>query len=161
MTAKDAILFTLKSNEQMVYSYLSDFSDADMVVRPSPTANHASWQMGHLIDGEINFFQSKIPGVKPPALPEGFSKQHNKEAASSQSTAGFLPKAEYISLYKAARAATITAVEALSDADFDKPSGWDMAPTLGATLLFIGGHDMMHAGQFTVIRRVLGKPILF
>ena len=128
MTAKEAILFTLKSNEQMVYSYLSDFSDADMLVRPAPTANHAAWQMGHLIDGEINFFQSKIPGVKSPAAPTDFSKNHNKEAASSKSPTGFLSKEEYISLYKAGRAATIAAVEALSDADFDKPSGWDMAP---------------------------------
>ena len=36
-----------------------------------------------------------------------------------------------------------------------------MAPTLGALLLLNANHVMMHAGQFTVVRRKLGKPVLF
>ena len=35
------------------------------------------------------------------------------------------------------------------------------APTLGALLLLQSNHTLMHAGQFTVVRRKLGKPVLF
>ena len=35
------------------------------------------------------------------------------------------------------------------------------APTVGAMLLLNANHTMMHAGQFTVVRRKLGKPVLF
>ena len=37
----------------------------------------------------------------------------------------------------------------------------EFAPTLGAMLLLNANHVMMHAGQFSVVRRKLGKPILF
>ena len=32
---------------------------------------------------------------------------------------------------------------------------------LGAMLILIGNHTLMHAGQFTVVRRALNKPVLF
>ena len=34
-------------------------------------------------------------------------------------------------------------------------------PTYGAMFSLLAGHTMMHAGQFTVVRRKLGKPVLF
>jgi len=36
-----------------------------------------------------------------------------------------------------------------------------IAPTLGALILLQSNHTLMHAGQFTVVRRKLGKPVLF
>ena len=35
------------------------------------------------------------------------------------------------------------------------------APTIGALLLLTANHTLMHAGQFTVVRRALNKPVLF
>ncbi|MBV8230589.1 MAG: hypothetical protein JO329_11450, partial [Planctomycetaceae bacterium] len=35
------------------------------------------------------------------------------------------------------------------------------APTLGHVLLLASNHTLMHAGQFSVVRRLLGKPVLF
>jgi hypothetical protein len=35
------------------------------------------------------------------------------------------------------------------------------APTLGALFILISNHVLMHTGQFTVVRRKLGKPVLF
>ena len=49
-------------------------------------------------------------------------------------------------------------------ADLDKPTPGEMAkyaPTVGALFLLTSNHVMMHAGQFTVVRRKLGKPVLF
>ena len=37
----------------------------------------------------------------------------------------------------------------------------DFAPTVGHLVLMIGGHTLMHLGQMQVIRRKLGKPLLF
>ena len=49
------------------------------------------------------------------------------------------------------------------DADFDKPSPEDFrsfCPTMGDLFTLIATHPMMHAGQFVIVRRQLGKPIL-
>ena len=62
------------------------------------------------------------------------------------------------------RAVTIAAVDKLSDTDFDTPTKGSMAkyaPTLGDLLVLTANHTLMHGGQFTVVRRALGKPVVF
>jgi hypothetical protein len=162
MTAKDVLIYTLKMNQHFVEKYLDDLSDADLLVRPVPGANHIAWQLGHLISAEANVFQSKLPGTKPCALPEGFAKQHAKDMATSDT--GFLTKEEYLGLYRNVRKTTLQALESFPDADLgkDPQMGWgDMAPTFASVFAIIANHDMMHGGQFTVVRRCLGKPVMF
>jgi hypothetical protein len=77
---------------------------------------------------------------------------------------GFATKAEYLSRFNKAREATLAILAKMSDADLDKPTQGNMAqfaPTLGALFLLEANHTMMHVGQFTVVRRKLGKPVLF
>lgn len=162
MTAKDVLKLLLKQNEHFVEKYLTDLSDADILVRPVPKANHIAWQLGHLISAEAGMFQKKLPGITPHALPAGFSENHNKERSTANS--GFLTRDEYVKLFKSVRATTLTALEKMPDADLakDPQMGWgDMAPTFASVFAIIANHDMMHAGQFTVVRRLLGKPVLF
>ena len=61
------------------------------------------------------------------------------------------------------RAATLAALEEMPDADLDAPSPESFReyfPTVGQMFTLIGTHPMMHAGQFVVVRRQLGKPVL-
>ena len=144
--------------------YLADLSDADMLVRPVPNANHIAWQLGHLIASEATSFQTKFPGTTPHALPAGFVEQHKKEMSTATTATGFLKKDEYVNLYKNVRAVTMAALDKMPDADLgkDPEMGWgDMVPTFASVFAMIANHDMMHAGQFTVVRRMLGKPVLF
>lgn len=164
MNVKDALRSLLKGNHHMVKMYLADLSDEDLLVRPVPGANHIAWQLGHLIYGEAAGFQPLIPGAKPVALPAGFAELYGKDGATNDDPGAFLKKAAYLELAGQAREATLAALENLSEADLDQPITGRMAsiaPTVGALLLLTGNHDMMHAGQWTVVRRKLGKPVLF
>jgi hypothetical protein len=163
MNARDAIKIALNSTKDMLNSYLADFSDADLLVRPVPQANHIAWQLGHLISSEGKI-GAAIPSASYPELPAGWSDRHGKGTAATEPPKGFATKAEYLALFNQARAVTLQAVEKLSDADMDKPTTGNMArwaPTIGALLMLQSNHTLMHAGQFTVVRRKLGKPILF
>lgn len=162
MTGKDAIKYTLNSTQNMLNSYVADLSDADLLERPAASANHIAWQLGHLISAEIHLIKSQLPDAKYPELPAGFAERHSKETASSNE--GFGKKADYLNLFEKVRSATLSTLAKLSDADLDRPTKGDMAkfaPTLGALLLLVSNHDLMHAGQFTVVRRKLGKPVIF
>jgi hypothetical protein len=161
MNAKQAIQTALQSTQNMVAMYLGDLSDADLVVRPVPNANHIAWQLGHLVSSERNLGK-QLPGIAYPEVPAGFDDQHNPK--NSTSDKGFGTKANYINLFNKTREATLAALHKMSDSDLDKPTTGSMAqfaPTLGALFILISNHDMMHAGQFTVVRRKLGKPVLF
>jgi hypothetical protein len=164
MTAKDAIKIALTGTQGLVPMYLGDLSDADLLVRPAPGANHIAWQMGHLISSEVQLISGELPGAVYPELPAGFKKQHNKEASAIDPPSGFASKADYLSWFGKVRDATVANVDRLSDADLDTPTKGPMAafaPNLGALILLVSNHTLMHAGQFTAVRRKLGKPVIF
>lgn len=163
MQAKDAIKLTLTSTQGLLASYLSDLSDQDLLVRPVPEANNIAWQLGHLIAAEAAM-GTVIPGANYPELPAGLKEQGSTKTAKETPSGGYLKKDSYLDWFNKVRGATLAVLNTLSDADLDKPTPGDMAkwaPTLGALLLLQGTHTMMHAGQFSVVRRALKKPVLF
>jgi DinB superfamily len=164
MTGPQAIQAALTSTQGMMGMYLGDLSDADLLVRPVPAANHIAWQLGHLISAEQHLAKENLPNVKLPTLPAGFGQQHGKETAAAEPPKGFLTKAQYLELFDGTRKAICTAVGELTPTDLDKPTVGNMArfaPKLGDLLMMMANHTLMHAGQFTVVRRKLGKPVVF
>lgn len=164
MHGKDALKTVLTSTQGLLGMYLSDLSDADLLVRPVAGANHIAWQLGHLIHSEHHLVKLHVPGAVFPELPAGFAEQHNKETAAVEPPSGYRTKSEYLTLFNQARAATLASLDRLADADLDKPTSGllsQRAPTVAAMLVLVSNHTLMHAGQFTVIRRKLGKPVLF
>ena len=164
MTGIDAIRTSLRSIQQLVNWFIGDLSDADLLVRPVEGANHIAWQMGHLILSERNLIGKELPGVGYPELPAGFAERHAKETAAIDPPVGFSDKAAYLGVFAQTRESTVAALGTLTDADLDRPTVGSMAhiaPTLGSLILLVADHSLMHGGQFTVVRRKLGKPILF
>jgi hypothetical protein len=161
----EVIKASLAGTQFMLKWFIDDLSDADLLVRPVPNANHAAWQIGNVIGGDIHLLKDQeIPGAVFPELPDGFMDQHGPKGAKEESPEGFLTKAEYLDLLDKVRGATIASLDQLTDTDLDRPTIGkmaDFAPTLGRLYLAVSDHTMMHAGQFSVIRRCLGKPVLF
>jgi hypothetical protein len=162
MDIKQAIAFNLSSSEFLVNAYLADLDSKDLLVRPVPGANHIAWQLGHLIVAERFLVERGLPGMMD-ELPAGFADRHKKSTAASDNASDFLSKEEYLELAKKVRANTLRVAESLEPADFDKPAsgGPPFVKTVGDAFLFISGHWLMHAGQWAVIRRKLGRPPLF
>jgi hypothetical protein len=161
MNAIQVIQSALESTQKLTTWFVADLSDADLLVRPVPEANHIAWQLGHIITAEHGLFSKYLPTPGYPELPAGFSDKHSNKNTKDDGPAGFLTKAKYLDLWGKIRQATVAAVNKLSEADLDKPTGWEIAPTLGRLLLLIADHTTMHGGQFSVVRRKLGKPVLF
>ncbi len=143
-------------------AYVQDLADADLLVRSVTGANHIAWQLGHAIAGMHDMLGAL--GREAPPLPEGFEAAYTRETATSDDPAQFATKAEYLSLLDQMKAASLAAVDATPESELDKPGPESMreyAPTIGAVLMLLGTHLLMHAGQFVPIRRKLGKPVLF
>ncbi|MGA2583463.1 MAG: DinB family protein [Tepidisphaeraceae bacterium] len=153
----------LKRNQEFLAMTLADFSDADMLARPCPGANHAAWQLGHLIVAETGMVNGVKPGAMP-ELPAGFADKFSKETCSKDDAAFFPTKAQLLDLWAKTRAGVIAWAKTLNQADLDRPAPEKMqrfVPTVGHLLVMMPVHATMHIGQFQVIRRKLGKPILF
>jgi hypothetical protein len=166
MELKQYIVKSLTGNLGFLKDTLKDFSDADLFVRPCPGANHTAWQLGHLISAENHMIGAMDPKGAI-TLPADFGDLFNKEASKNDDAAKFgkyTTKEDLLSLFEKTRNATIAWAGNVAPADLDKPSpekfrSW--MPTYGDLLAAQSWHVTMHIGQFQVIRRKLGKPIIF
>lgn len=161
MTAKEILISSLNLSKTTVNMFLSDLDDADIQVHPAG-ANNIAWQMAHLITAEVR--QGEQAGISYPPLPPVFEPFLKMDAAGMQSHGGNLSKTQYLKLFNEVRDKTIAGVAALDEATLDKPTGGPishLAPRLGDLLALTSTHTMMHAGQFTTVRRLLKKPVLF
>lgn len=160
MNGREAIRLGLDMAEFVSLAYLQDLAPADLLHRPCPGANHIAWQLGHLIVAEHELIEKVCPG-RMPALPAGFAGRYTKETCTSDNPADFHSSDEFLAAYRTQRAGTLSALNALTDADLDAASGVDYAPNVGGIFSMQGSHWLMHAGQWAVIRRQMGRPPLF
>ena len=160
MNAKDTLKLGIDMGRFISLGYIEDLTDQEMLHRPAKGANHINWQLGHLIQSENEMGNIAILGSMP-ALPAGFAEKYSKDTAASDDASQFLKKAELVKVFEEQRAATLKALENVTEADLDKPTGVEYAPTVGAMFSMHGTHWVMHAGQWAVIRRQLGRKPLF
>lgn len=164
MNAKDVVKIALTSTQDTLQMFVGDLTDEELTKRPVPSANHIAWQLAHLTTAEKFLLDGELPGVQYPEIPAAIANLGNERTGKVDPPEGYLTKAQYLECFAKQRAATLAAVDKLSDADLDKPVKNAMAkyaPTLGALLILTANHTLMHGGQFTVTRRALGKPVVF
>ena len=159
MNSREAIKVSADMADFVSMSYLNDLSDAELLLRPHPLCNHINWQIGHLVASEHKLLTGIVPGGMP-ALPDGFAAKYSRETVGSDDPALFETKEVLMSTYKTQRAAMLSALEGMSDSQLDAATGVDFAPTVGAMFSMQGSHWLMHCGQWVVVRRMLGKPVL-
>ncbi len=163
MDSREAIQLSIDTGNMVTLAYLSDLTDEQMLRRPHADCNHIKWQVGHLIASEHQMIDSVAPGSMP-ALPDGFIARYGSDTAKSDDPTAFDSKDDLLRVYGEQRAATLAALAKASDDDLDRPAPEHMrsyAPTVAAAFSLQGGHWLMHAGQWAVLRRQLGKPPLF
>lgn len=163
MEFKDAVRSSLNIADFMVSGYLADITDQELLMRPVSDANHVAWQLGHLITAERHLVESAAPGSMPD-LPSGFAERHGRGKQVTDDPADYLSKEDYLRLAKDIRAATLATLDRCTPADFGRPITARVPPfvkTAGDAFVTIGTHWVLHAGQWVVLRRKLGRERMF
>jgi hypothetical protein len=162
VTSNELHADVLQRNGDMLKATLADLSDSDLLVRICPSANHANWQLGHLVTAETFFLNAS--GASAPELPAGFADRYHKNTSKVDDPSQFAKKDELIALFDRVRGAMIQFARTAKQDQLDKPGPEPIrsfCPTVGHVVLTAALHGTMHVGQFQVLRRKLGKPILF
>ena len=163
MDSRAAIKASIDMGKMISMAYLGDLTDEEMMHRPHPQCNHIKWQIGHLIASENQMINGCIPGSMP-ELPEGFMEKYTKETSTVDDPDFFHSKEELMAAFEQQRAGTLAALDKLSNDDLGNPSPDAMqayAPNWGTAFVMQDSHWVMHAGQWAVIRRQLGRPPMF
>jgi hypothetical protein len=163
MNARQAIRLSIDSANLICQGYLGDLTDAELLVRPVPGANHIAWSLGHLLISEREMVELTCPGSMP-ALPAGFAEKYTPERSKLDSPGDFHPKSVYMDVFEQQRSATLKALDKLTDADLDKPGPEkyrEWIKNVAEVFIMQGTHWLMHAGQWAVVRRKLGRKPIF
>lgn len=162
MTVKELLRGGLDRARAITNMLLNDLTDEDLRKRPAPAANTAAWQLGHVVASEHQLV-STIRAGSMPELPAGFAEKYTKETAS-RDDAPTVSKSEYLRLLDEQRQGTLKVLDMLSDAELEAPCFERMrafATNNAGLLQLVAEHEVMHLGQISVLRRVLGKPHAF
>jgi hypothetical protein len=163
MDIKQAVMTNLNTADFIVEGYLADLKQEELLVRPCTGINPIAWQLGHLINSEWNLVNAAAPGKLDP-LPAGFSDTYGRGKKAGDNASDYLSKDEYLKIKRALRANVLRVLEAVPAADFDADAPQGLPPMMkkkGDIWLFLGAHWLMHAGQWAVTRRSIGRPPLF
>lgn len=163
MNAIDSLAFSLQFSKGLLIGALSDISESDLNTRAVEGSNRLNWQLGHLITSERGILGGA--GCTYPELPSGFSEDHaNKPEITGSESPLKWTVADYKQLIEETRSASLAGLAKLSEAELEKPTTGpisSMAPKVGNLFELAAQHFVMHSGQVSVIRRKLGKPVLF
>lgn len=143
-------------------SLLNDLSGADWFRQPAGGITHIAWQIGHLAMAEYGLCLFRLRGRRPEDLDlmsSKFRKQYSKgsqpdpERGNNPAPAELRQTLERVHQQALSELAVCTEQQ-LAD-PIDEP--YAVTPTKLGALFFCSHHEMLHAGQIGLLRRLLGK----
>jgi hypothetical protein len=157
--AIDLLVENLKGNGQFAVMTVADMTDEELLQRPCENSTPGLYQMGHVITAEAAMMAKTHPDFKQP--PESWPKAYFGGCPSDDVLLKTATKDQLVAEFQRIRGDVIAIVEKMADADLAKPSNVDWAPTMRQLILGLDNHLWMHWGQIQVLRRKLGKKVLF
>jgi hypothetical protein len=139
---------------------------SDWFRMPQEGVSHIAWQVGHLAFAQYRLALQRVRGVRPEdeqLLPAAFLDRFRGGSTPVGDPKAYPSPEEIRRVLDAVHRQVLEEISALDDAVFDDPTA---APhprfsTKGGALTWCAEHEMMHAGQIGLLRRLQGKPPLW
>jgi uncharacterized damage-inducible protein DinB len=128
----------------------------------APDTNHALWFAGHMASGD-NFFIGMIDPQRKKPLDE-LDSLFGTGSRPTSNPDDYPPVAEVLDAMRERRAALLELLDSLSDKQLGNPlpkGAPDFLTDVGSLFELTIGHEWLHLGQVTVVRRALGHAPLF
>ena len=159
-TVNDTIAQALTQSAMLLNRYTADLTPQEYLHRPTPKANCVAWTIGHLILSDRGVLK-RLNVADLPALPDGFEKRFSRDEGCPQANE-FGDVSLLLPLFNQHRQRLIDTIKRTTPQELNAPleKPHPMFANAGEMALFMAAHAAMHAGQFTIIRRSLGRPPL-
>jgi hypothetical protein len=165
LTAADA-LDRIESARRYTTNLLNHVPPTDWFRMPREGVSHIAWQVGHLAMAEYRLALERVRGKRPDdeqILPALFLERFGKGSSPTGDPAAYPPIETIRAVFDAVHRRVQAEVASLDDAVLQEPSA--AAHTLFTTklgaLLWCAEHEMVHAGQIGLLRRLLGSQPLW
>ena len=158
--------------EQIVFarSYTMRLLDAvkeeDWFRQPREGVTHLAWQIGHLAMAQYRLGLERIRGNRPDdalLISEHFLHLFGRNSVPDVDATKYPPAAEIRAVFDRVHRQLLQELPSISEADLDSPllKPHALARTKLWSLLWCAQHEMVHAGQIGLLRRLLGYAPLW
>jgi hypothetical protein len=160
MYTKDAILYALNMADQATQRSLATIEDASLTFPTENGGCHPLWVVGHLAFVEGLTHEMLGGGANPVAR---WAEIFGPDTVPAADAALYPAFAQVRDKYVQLRKRNLQLLEAMTEADLDKPTPWqpegleEHFATFGKALLTIALHQMSHRGQITDAIRAAGR----
>lgn len=147
------------------HTLLADLADEDWYRQPAGLVTHIAWQVGHLAMAEYGLCLFRVRGRKPEDLdlmPGRFRKQFSRGSSPPADAAAGPSPVQIREVFQRIHTQAMCELAEYREQDLqdkiDEP--YAVFDTKLGALFFCAHHEMLHAGQIGLLRRLIGKPPL-
>jgi hypothetical protein len=143
-------------------SILAEIDEQDWFVMPAGCPTHVAWQVGHLAMAEYGlglFRQRGRAEIDAELMSSSFRKQFSRGSLPEAEASKYPSPAEIRGVFDRVHAQVLKEAAGFTAEQLKEPVDMPYAAEatkLGA-LLFCSHHEMIHAGQLGLLRRLLGQ----
>ncbi len=161
----DLVISRMRGSRLFTQQFLNDLTDAEWYWSPPQFTTHIAWQVAHIAVAEYSLCLRRVRGrtaadesLVSDAFIDAF-KLGSKPVAEPDKNP---PLDEIRRVFEAVHQQSIDELSGRSEAELDGPLAEPhprFKTKLGA-VEFSPLHEMVHAGQIAMLRRLMGKPPL-
>ena len=152
----------IKFAREYTHSLIADLEPADWFRQPAEGVSHLAWQIGHLAMAQYGLCLFRMRGradVDQELMSSSFRKKFSKGTTPDPDPAKNPSPEEIRGVFDRVYEQSMLELPTFSDDILDEPVEMPYAAiaTKFGGLLFCSHHEMLHAGQIGLLRRLLGK----
>ena len=145
---------------------LNSIDEADWFRQSSDTVTHIAWQVGHLAVGQYRLALLVIRGPQPmddQLISEAFINRFQPGSVPDPSVQGNPSVREIRDVFDRVHARTVSDMQQLTSDRLNEPVSPEhpMFSTRGGAIRWSTHHEYTHAGQISLLRRLLGYAPLW
>ena len=153
----------LRQTREYTQRLLASVPAADWTRQPNEGITHVAWQVGHLAMAEYRLCLDRVRGRRAgdaELISDDFLARFGRESVPDADPKKNPSIEELRATFDRVHEQTLRELNELSEADLDQPT---LKPhpifntKLGA-IVWCSHHEMLHAGQIGLLRRLLGHP---
>jgi hypothetical protein len=141
---------------------LAETDEADWYRLPPGCPTHLAWQVGHLAMAEYGlclFRQRGRQEIDREIMPSDFRKSFSRSSQPKSDPAEFMPAVDIRTIFDRVHAQVLQEAPSFTADQLKEPvdAPYAVEATKLGCLYFCSHHEMLHAGQIGLVRRLLGK----
>ena len=155
----------IKDAREYTLSMLGDLEPDDWFRMPGEGVTHIAWQVGHLAMAEFRLCLERLRNLKPgdwDLIAKDDLRRFAKGSTPEDDAAAYPDPKEIRAALDRVHAAVLEELPQYAGSDLNEPlkNPHPIFKTKLGALYFCSRHEMLHAGQIGLLRRLLGKPPL-